>query len=185
VSATRTRSLATYTAAQNLWTVTNRGHRAVRTCPLRLYWEADYDPISDEHIDAADGAVEVFDAWRRAVAGRVDVESALPIFWSVTSTEGALFERAPLSYIKLPGDDPEFDGDFSTYYDRPVNVHTGEPVNWLRLPVIEKLWDPARGRYDKGGHITSATGWRPSALQPSVRLPLLVDAYGAQQGLAR
>ena len=56
----------------------------------------------------------------------------------------------------------------------PVDAETGDELDWLALPVVDKLWNSKRG--DKGGFIQEATGWKPSILQPHVFLPALIDA---------
>ena len=61
--------------------------------------------------------------------------------------------------------------DFLTYFTSPVSATSGEPLNWLRLPVVDKLWRPGRG--DKGGFIQEATGWKPSPLQPLIHIDQL------------
>ena len=65
--------------------------------------------------------------------------------------------------------DPE---DFLSYYSWPVNSKTGERLNWLTLPVIDKRWVGKHG--EKGGFIQEATGWKPAVLQPFVYLPSLL-----------
>ena len=55
-----------------------------------------------------------------------------------------------------------------------ANSVTGEELNWLTLPVVDKLWN--RKRADKGGFIQEATGWKPAIFQPYVYLPSLMSA---------
>ncbi|NER28870.1 MAG: hypothetical protein F6J89_14840 [Symploca sp. SIO1C4] len=63
--------------------------------------------------------------------------------------------------------------DFLNYFTSPVHFKTGEPLNWLSLPVVDKLWNNQRA--DKGGFIQEATGWKPSILQPFVYLRALTN----------
>ncbi|QDN54307.1 hypothetical protein FNV67_00890 (plasmid) [Streptomyces sp. S1D4-20] len=53
---------------------------------------------------------------------------------------------------------------------------TGEAVNWLRLPVVDRAWN-ATAR-DQGGFVQEATGWKPSALQPTMNVVQVARAAG-------
>ena len=64
--------------------------------------------------------------------------------------------------------------NFLTYYTWPISSLTGEPLNWLTLPVVDKLWND--GRADKGGFIQEATRWKPAVLQPFLYLPGLLES---------
>jgi hypothetical protein len=66
--------------------------------------------------------------------------------------------------------------DFLTFYDWPIDMVTGERLNWLTLPVVDKLWRDKR--MDKGGFIQEATNWKPSILQPFVYLDSLLGGIG-------
>jgi len=52
-----------------------------------------------------------------------------------------------------------------------------EPLDWLTLPVVDKLWNARRA--DKGGFIQVATQWKPAILEPYVYLPTLVGVLEA------
>lgn len=54
---------------------------------------------------------------------------------------------------------------FLTHFTWPVNSVGGEPVNRVRLPVRDKLWN--RDHCDKGGFIQELTGWKSSPFQSS------------------
>jgi hypothetical protein len=51
-------------------------------------------------------------------------------------------------------------------------------MNWFMLPVVDKLWNSER--FDKGGFIQEATGWKPSILQPCIYLPTLTSILAQQ-----
>jgi hypothetical protein len=55
---------------------------------------------------------------------------------------------------------------FLTHYKMPVNAETGEPINWLRLPVLDRGWSATA--CGKGGFIQEVTGWKPSPLQATM-----------------
>lgn len=104
----------------------------------------------------------------------------IPIIWSVTkpSLDG-IFELAPhtldpRSLMPEFKDDPQH--DFLTWYTHPVQQETREAVNWLRLPVVDRAWNTAAG--DKGGFVQEVTGWKPSALQPTMNVVEIGRAAG-------
>lgn len=68
---------------------------------------------------------------------------------------------------------------FLSFYTHPVRGEDDEPVNWLRLPVVGKLW--YAGRPDKGGFLQKATGFKPHALQVALDLRTL-GAAGVDWG---
>lgn len=154
------------------WTYRSRQTGHTRTGALRLSWEAHYDPISDDHLPEELDASELLNMWLRRLR-EVDVwderlgEGWVRIWWYIDG-DGGTFEGAPFGAGSDAGD------DFLTVYDWPRHAETGEPVNWLRLPVIDKLWH--KGRLDKGGFIQQATGWKPSAFQTLVNVDTLSRA---------
>ncbi|OIP26010.1 MAG: hypothetical protein AUK00_05490 [Dehalococcoidia bacterium CG2_30_46_9] len=77
----------------------------------------------------------------------------------------------PFQFQHLPG---MFRDDFLTHFTWPIHSVTGERLNWLTLPVVDKLWNPKRA--NKGGFIQEVTGWKPAILQPYVYLPALSSA---------
>jgi hypothetical protein len=85
------------------------------------------------------------------------------------------FEGMPFQYEHIPRFKTE---NFLTFFTWPVNTATNEPLNWLTLPVKDKLWTPKNA--DKGGFIQQATGWKPAILQPYVYLPALESALRNQ-----
>ncbi len=46
----------------------------------------------------------------------------------------------------------------TTFFTRPKDPETREPLDWLSLPVVDKLWNSQRAH--KGGFIQQATGWK-------------------------
>lgn len=145
---------------------------------LVAFWEAAFDPISDNYTTDEIGAVDLFRIWAGQVRAHYP-DLLVPIDWYVDARENAKFERAPFQYRRQPNASQE---DFLTYYHWPEDPATGERLNWLQLPVVDKGWNPgfARkgGSITKGGFIQEATGWKPSMLQPYVYLPSLEKAIG-------
>ncbi|MCL5076304.1 MAG: hypothetical protein M1136_11795 [Chloroflexi bacterium] len=134
------------------------------------YWEVSLDPISDDYTPQEIGARDLFLEWEKRVREKY-ANGLIPIFWFVQCKEQAVFEGMPFQFEHIPG---SFRKDFLTFFTWPVNSETGESLNWLMLPVIDKLWNSRRA--NKGGFIQQATGWKPTILQPYVYLPALASA---------
>lgn len=130
---------------------------------LVLGWFLDRDSISDDYTPDEISATELFGRWLKLLE---DSTEEMKISWWIPS----LGELAPFM-----GEDH----DFLTYYGWPVNATTGEPLNWLTLPVQDKQWNDNGG--DKGGFIQEVTGWKPSPLQRTVNIPTLLTACGWKQ----
>lgn len=137
-----------------------------------LYWEVSLDPISDDFTPKEISAPELFSRWARRVREKYR-KGLIPIHWfvDVHGENVKTFEYMPFQFQHLR---PAIREDFLTFFSWPVVVKTSKPLNWMELPVIDKLWRPGRG--DKGGFIQEATGWKPSAGQPFVYLPSLENA---------
>ncbi len=136
---------------------------------LEAYWEVSLDPISDEYTPKEINARELFHQWKNQVHEKFP-EGLIPIYWFVNyeGTNVNTFEGMPFQFEHHPGMMPE---NFLTFFTWPVDSITAEPLNWLTLPVMDKLWNPKRA--NKGGFIQQATGWKPAILQPYVYLPAL------------
>lgn len=151
-----------------------RRHDVERTGDLTLYWEANGDPVSDDYYSDDTSARELWRIWRKRypVDERAEErwgKGAVRISWFVG---GEVFEAAPHA-INLSDYDPE---TFLDTFTTPIDVTTGEPIQWTRLPVEDKLWN--ENRADKGGFIQEATGWKPSPLQPVFWPDQLAEACG-------
>lgn len=151
-----------------------RRHDVERIGDLTLVWEAHRDPVSDDYDPDEASAREVWRIWRTRypVDERAEErwgEGAVRIAWFVG---GDVFEAAPHA-INLSDYEPD---TFLDSFTRPIDVTTGEPIQWTRLPVEDKLWRESRA--DKGGFIQEATGWKPSPLQPVFWPDQLAEACG-------
>lgn len=140
---------------------------------LSLYWEVNGDPITDDYTPDEISAHELLDLWVKRLDALTSPDVYGPgmvhISWFVAARQDAKFEFAPFQLEK-------FGDDWLDVYTWPVDTTTRERVNFLALPVEDKLWDDSHN--DKGGFIQSATGWKPSPLQPSVHVPTLLAAAG-------
>lgn len=126
---------------------------------LILGWSLDFDSISQDYPDDTP-AREIFRAW----LGRLpeDAENVAVNWWIPTMGES----------LPFLGEDE----DFLTFYSWPTHSDTGEKLNWLKLPVEDKVWNAERT--DPGGFVQEVTGWKPSAFQRTVHLPTLLRASG-------
>lgn len=151
-----------------------RRHDVERTGDLTLYWEASGDPVSDDYDSGETTARELWCVWRERYPVDEPAEArwgkgALHIAWYVG---GEVFEGAPHT-LNVTGFQPETILD---HFTMPIDDETGEPIQWTRLPVEDKLWRDERN--DKGGFIQEATGWKPSPLQPVFWPDQLAEACG-------
>lgn len=145
----------------------------VKRCGLALYPEVNFAAFSDEYIEGEDDPRDVWRDWLRyLVRGeRWDErgEGWLSIYWSVVADpdpSGFGSEAAPRRFQPdaafLPNSDVLDD------YAWPEHAETGEPVNWLALPVVdEKAW-----------FIYQTLNWRPAPFQSWVHIPSLAEAAG-------
>lgn len=135
--------------------------------PLVAYWEVDHDPISDNYTPDEISATDLLRQWAKRVRN-AHPDQMVPIYWFVESREEAKFERMPFQPRHYG-----LDEDSLTNYTWPVDKRTGQRLNWLTLPVVDKLWN--KTRCENGGFIQEATGWKPGILQPVVYLPSLLS----------
>ena len=135
-------------------------------------WEAHLDPISDDYTPSEISAPDLFTLWARRVSER-HPNGLVPIYWfvDVRGETVRTFEYMPFQLDHLRRYNKE---DFLSFFSWPTNPQSGRQLNWLNLPVVDKLW--RRRRADKGGFVQEATGWKPSILQPFVYLPSLERA---------
>jgi hypothetical protein len=172
------------------WTITTRRGNFTQTEELVFYAEPNYSSITDDYRPDETSAVELWSLWVDLAANKAHEQwptlyrpGEVSILWAVT-TPGVIgiFEAAPFArtlppnpeLVKLFG--PQENEDFLTHYRAPVNADTGEPINWLRLPVLDLGWNSKRA--DKGGFIQEATGWKPSPLQPTMDVVQIGRAAG-------
>ena len=143
---------------------------------LMLAWEANGDSITDTLTPTEVEAEELLQRWVRRLETCNGWSESLGKPWVdlrwfvVMAPDHRGLEGAPFQVNKL---EPVLQ-DFLSFFTWPEHATTGEPLNWLRLPVLERLWRPGRG--DKGGFIQEATGWKPSALEPYLNVELLLRA---------
>lgn len=151
-----------------------------KTERLALLWEPDCSAMSDEYAPEETSAFELWRMWIDRYSSKYHDESPdryapgeVPIFWFVTSQPGGTFEAAP--HQEFPSDYPLRE-DFLTHYTDPLQERTGEPINWLRVPVLDLGWSAKQA--DKGGFIQEAAGWKPSPLQAVMNVRQVGRAAG-------
>ena len=116
-------------------------------------------------------AIDLLEQWAEAVQQKYP-NKLIPIFWylEVKGAKVQTLETMPLQYKHLPGMQQE---NFLSYFTHLIDCETEKPLNWLDVPVVDKLWNSKKA--NKGGFIQQATGWKPSVLQPFVYLPALLS----------
>jgi hypothetical protein len=158
------------------WRYRSRESGFEKVGPLSLHWELNGDPISDDYIAEETEARDLWSkwiGWLRSGEGHFHPDLGEPmvsVYWGVHGgPEDATVEAAPHQVSEFYGQQ-----NFLNFFSHPLNAETGEPLNWLRLPVADKLWRP--GQSDKGGFIQEASGFKPHALQPAVDLRIFLAA---------
>lgn len=151
-----------------IWEFRSRQVDHVRRVELVAYWEVESDPISDDYTPDEISANDLLGRWIDRVRPKYE-NGLVPIHWFVESPGQGVFEQMPFQFPHLPAEE-----DFLARYTWPVDPRTGERLNWLTLPVVDKLWNKQRA--DKGGFIQEATGWKPSISQPYVYLDSLIQS---------
>ena len=169
------------------WTWTTRGHRGhTFSDELVLHWEPNGSPISDDYLPEEASALELWKRWMDEYADAAHRDwptlyrpGEVPILWSVTTPSVVgVFEPAPHTVDRRGASNPyRLRENFLTHYTDPVHAETGEPLNWARLPVLDRGWSVEH--VDKGGFVQEASGWKPSPLQEVMD----VRQVGAAAGL--
>lgn len=172
------------------WTFTTRRGDFTQTLELVLYAEPNYSSITDDYLPEEISATELWRIWVDKAANSAHERwpqlyrpGEVTILWTVTQPSfTGIFEAAPHTpplpqdpeLVKLFG--PYKEENFLTHYTHPEHAETGERLNWLRLPVVERGWNSERA--DKGGFIQEVTGWKPSPLQPTMDVVQIGRAAG-------
>jgi hypothetical protein len=121
-------------------------------------YEVEGSSISGHYTRDEISNEDLFSKWVDIVSKKYS-NGLVPINWSV------MCEAMPFRFDSFKNGPSTT--DFLSFYTHPVNSITGEPLNWLELPV------------ECGGRefIQAVTGWEPSILQPFVYLPSLTKTY--------
>lgn len=172
------------------WTFTTRRGSFTQTVELVLYAEPNYSSITNDYLPEEISATELWRIWVDKAANSAHEQwpqlyrpGEVTILWTVTQPSfTGIFEAAPHTRPLPP--DPELvklfgryeEENFLTHYTHPEHAETGERLNWLRLPVLDRGWNATTA--DKGGFIQEATGWKPSPLQPTMDVVQIGRAAG-------
>ncbi|MFF7415646.1 hypothetical protein [Streptomyces lydicus] len=155
---------------------------------LVLYAEPSISWITDDYLPEEISAQALWEIWVDKQANYFHEQwphlyrfGEVHIAWYVTRPQfTGIFESAPhtLDVEKQPT--RRHQGargqDFLTHYTDPVHAETGEELNWMRLPVMDRGWNETAAQ--KGGFIQEATGWKPSPLQPTMDVVQIGRAAG-------
>lgn len=149
----------------------------VHVSELVLYAEPLGCWVTDDFVPDEITPRQLWDRWVANPDIYLDeARTQVHIRWSVTTPQVlGHFEAAPFAT-----DHPELEDtlheNFLTFFSWPVNTVTGERLNWLRLPVLDRGWKGQRA--DKGGFIQELLGWKPGPLQPHMNPGQLAQAAG-------
>jgi hypothetical protein len=181
------------------WTFSARRHNFTQTKELVLYPEPNGSAITDDYLAEEISAVALWRMWVDKYANYYHRRwpnqyrpGEVHIYWTVTEPKfTGTFEAAPHTLdtppdpdmarlfggmVSLFGEEAQEGENFLTHFTDPVNADTGERLNWLRLPVMDRAWNATAS--NKGGFIQEATGWKPSPLQPTMDVVRIAAAAG-------
>jgi hypothetical protein len=144
---------------ENSWKIVDRHGESRGLHRLELEWDLNWDSITDDYTRSEISAQELMQLWLEKMGNEENVK----INWMVASVS----EAAPFT-----GEEE----NFLSFYKWPTHAETGERLNWLTLPVLDKGWN--ENQADKGGFIQEVLGWKPSPLQRTLHLPTLLSAAG-------
>ncbi len=149
-----------------------RGGAAPKQTELVLWWELDYETITDDYLPSEADCFELFAEWERHLSRRGRAQDAeLPIWWFVVGpTICEYAEASPQAPATGHFGEFYYLGDTAGAYQMEVDA----------LPVAAKGWNERH--YDKGGFIQQATQWQPSPLQPTASLAMLRRRMLARRG---
>jgi hypothetical protein len=147
-----------------------RLHTKVR---LTAAWEVARDSVSEGARPEETSARELLGKWTYQVTKEFS-NGLIPIYWFVEALGPDVQSLAPFPAQFDHSHGQKTKDDFLTRFTWPMEASSGDFLNWLTLPVQDKLWRP--GRADSGGFIQEATGWKPSILQPFVYLQSLLES---------
>jgi hypothetical protein len=157
----------------------------IRTEELIYLWEPDASWITDDYLPSEITPRELWDKWcekapywlaadhpHRYTPGDINIS------WYIRDlSNGGTAENSPYRQYEPNAVEAERAPEtFLTFHSHPVHSVTGEPLNWLRLPVMDKGWSAERD--DKGGFIQELLGWKPAPLQPVMNVFQLAQAAG-------
>lgn len=157
------------------------GNGYTHTTPLALSYEIRGTSMSDDYLPSEKNAVELLREWIEHCYPDEHAEQRygpgmVSIYWGVMGiAEAGIGEVAPFQAHDQGA------GDFLTSFTWPVDVDTGEKINWMTMPVSDRAW--ISDEADKGGFIQQATGWKPAPLQSALHLPGLIAAVPHLTGI--
>ncbi|MFF1444148.1 hypothetical protein [Streptomyces sp. NPDC058295] len=173
------------------WTFSSHRTGYTKTEELVLYAEPNGASMSDDYLPEETSASELWRMWVDKYANYFHQKwptayrpGEVHIYWTVTQpTFNGTFEGAPHAVGTPP--DPEMvalfgssreSEHFLTHFTDPVHAVTGERLNWLRLPVLDRGWNETAAH--KGGFIQEVTGWKPAPLQTTMDVVQVGKAAG-------
>lgn len=160
----RGRILAAATKSTGRWVFASLRSGHIFRKDLVLYPELDCSAMVDD-VYELDGQGQ-FDAYVQYIERRHSEwlkNDAVPIVWSVHSNWHGVFEAAPFAHSYIGQ-------DFLTHFTWPEDAHTGEPLDWYALPVVN----------DRFPEFAKALAWTPSPLQPTCPLASIVRSRNGQ-----
>jgi hypothetical protein len=161
--------------ANTPWTYSGHSSGRNQTTALALSYALDGSALSDGLSPLEASAEELFIAYM----SRFGAQDATRIHWYVNAVIGSKLAPRGAAPFQLYPETPirhVVQEDFLTLYTWPTHAGTAEPLNFLRLPVLDQDWRP--GHASDGGFFQELTGWKPTPLQPHVNITQVLRAIG-------
>jgi hypothetical protein len=151
---------------------------------LVLRWEPDCERLFMDHLPTERDATSLWHEWADYVADQLHdghpgryQPGDVHITWTITTSSGnGIAEYAPHYRLSPFQESLGRHEDFLTHFTHPIHASTGERVNWLRLPVLDRHWNTEQA--SGHGFIQDALGWKPGPLQPVMNVRQLALAAG-------
>ncbi|WP_329047093.1 hypothetical protein [Streptomyces sp. NBC_01422] len=158
----------------NRWTFSSMNGELTQTYELALQYDIDGSDLSDGYTPDEITAPDLWALWVEKYADARHQRNPnryqrgeVRIAWTVVAPGHGIFGAAPHGNAV---------DDFLAHHTHPVHEVTGERINWLRLPVLDRQWNTTKAH--RGGFIQQVTGWKPSPLQPTMDVRQLGAAAG-------
>src|SRR5262249_10587364 len=147
--------------ATRLWKLKSRRSDHVKVTRLWLYPELECSSCVDDCDGNGEDQLAYYCEYIRTRYPQWWESDAVPIYWSVIGDgDGFGSETAPCAAnLRVTERD-----DILTYYYPPVDRKTGEPINWLTLPVANQRFP----------EFARALGWLPSPFQHTAPLRSII-----------
>lgn len=168
----------------HIWSITSKKLSFERRGPFFLGYEMAGTRLTDNYSIDEVTSIELWSAFiERPQWSQVLGAPYVDLRWGVEMLpEEGFAETAPFQ-PNLPDSRSLFDYFHQPFLTADVgDDRKNDPINWLRVPVIDKAWESYEGPVDlppkdyNGGFVQELSGWKPHPLQPAVDIRIFAAA---------